>query len=125
VGAAGGQTGQTARGCALGTPGQRRRLEEHSILSHARGKRAEDSRAILPHARGKRGYGGAASGATVPCAIRYAAISGAVFLPERHSALPKRGGRIAALEATQGQMDGFFSQIPSKCYLEEVASVGD
>jgi len=31
----------------------------------------------------------------------------------------------AALEATQGQMDGFFSQIPYKCYLEEVASVGD
>jgi len=33
--------------------------------------------------------------------------------------------REAALEATQGQMDGFFSQLPYKCYLEEVASVGD
>ena len=31
----------------------------------------------------------------------------------------------AALEATQGQMDGFFSQLPYKCHLEEVASVGD
>jgi len=31
----------------------------------------------------------------------------------------------AALEATQGQMDSFFSQLPYKCYLEEVASVGD
>ena len=31
---------------------------------------------------------------------------------------------IAAL-ATQGQMDGFFSQLLYKCYLEEVASVGD
>ena len=30
-----------------------------------------------------------------------------------------------ALEATQGQMDGFFSQLPYKCHLEEVASVGD
>ena len=30
--------------------------------------------------------------------------------------------RAAALEATQGQMDGFFSQLP---YLFEVASVGD
>ena len=30
-----------------------------------------------------------------------------------------------ALEATQGQMDGFISQIPYKCHLEEVASVGD
>ena len=30
-----------------------------------------------------------------------------------------------ALEATQGQMDGFFSQLPYKCYLEEVASVRD
>ena len=30
-----------------------------------------------------------------------------------------------ALEATQGQIDGFFNQFPHKCYLEEVASVGD
>jgi len=30
----------------------------------------------------------------------------------------------AALEATQGQMDGFFSQLPYKNYVEEVASVG-
>jgi len=30
-----------------------------------------------------------------------------------------------ALEATQGQMDGFLSQLPYKCHLEEVASVGD
>ena len=29
------------------------------------------------------------------------------------------------LEATQGQMGGFFSQLPYKCHLEEVASVGD
>ena len=31
----------------------------------------------------------------------------------------------ATLEETQGQMDGFFSQLPYKCYLEEVASVGN
>jgi len=30
-----------------------------------------------------------------------------------------------ALEATQGQMDGFFSSIPYACHLEAVASVGD
>ena len=29
------------------------------------------------------------------------------------------------LEATHGQMDGFFSQLPYECYLGEVASVGD
>ena len=31
----------------------------------------------------------------------------------------------AALEATQGQMDDFFGQLPYKCHPEEVASVGD
>ena len=31
----------------------------------------------------------------------------------------------AALEATKGGRDGFVSQLPYKCYLEEVASVGD
>ena len=32
---------------------------------------------------------------------------------------------VTALEATQRQNDSFFSQLPYKCYLEEVASVGD
>jgi len=32
---------------------------------------------------------------------------------------------MPALEATQGHMDGFFSQLPYKCHLKEVASVGD
>ena len=36
-----------------------------------------------------------------------------------------RSRKGAALEATQGQIDGFFSQLPNKCHLEEVASVGD
>ena len=31
----------------------------------------------------------------------------------------------SALEATQWQMDGFFSQLSYKCQLEEAASVGD
>jgi len=31
----------------------------------------------------------------------------------------------STLEATQGQNDSFVSQLPYKCYLEEVASVGD
>ena len=30
----------------------------------------------------------------------------------------------SALEATQGRMDSFSSQLPYKCYREEVASVG-
>ena len=29
------------------------------------------------------------------------------------------------LEATQGQINGFFSQLPYKCHLEEVTSVSD
>ena len=32
---------------------------------------------------------------------------------------------LSALEATQGQNNRFFSQLSYKCYLEEVASVGD
>jgi len=36
----------------------------------------------------------------------------------------KRDGS-AALEATQGRNNSFFSQLPYKCYLDEVASVGD
>ena len=35
-----------------------------------------------------------------------------------------RGCEIA-LETTQGQIDSFFSQLPFKCYLPEVASVAD
>ena len=31
----------------------------------------------------------------------------------------------ATLETTQGQLDGFFGQLPYKCCLPEVASVGD
>ena len=34
-------------------------------------------------------------------------------------------GRVAAMEATQGQMNGFFGQLPYNCHLKEVASVGD
>ena len=30
-----------------------------------------------------------------------------------------------ALEATQGQMDDFLSQLPHKCHLEELVSVGN
>ena len=39
--------------------------------------------------------------------------------------LPTKISQTTALEATQGQMDGFFSQLPYKCHLEEVASGGD
>ena len=33
--------------------------------------------------------------------------------------------RPPTLEMTQGQRDGFFSQLPFKCFLPEQASVGD
>ena len=36
-----------------------------------------------------------------------------------------RLARGSALEATQGQTDGFFGKPPYKCHLAEVASVGD
>ena len=47
-----------------------------------------------------------------------------MFRKEGHN-LFRLGGlqERAALEATQGQIDGFFSQLPYKCHLEEVASV--
>jgi len=32
---------------------------------------------------------------------------------------------VAALEVTQGQIDGLLSQLTYKCHLEEVPSVGD
>ena len=32
---------------------------------------------------------------------------------------------LAALVATQGQISGFVSQLPYRCHLKEVASVGD
>ena len=41
-------------------------------------------------------------------------------------ASPQRSQEVGtALEATQGQMYGFFSQLPYKCHTEEVTSVGD
>ena len=51
----------------------------------------------------------------------------AVANREACQSIPERAypTRPSALEATQGQMDGFFSQLPYKCHLEEVASVGD
>ena len=36
---------------------------------------------------------------------------------------PQAGGGTA-LEATQGQIDGVFSQLPYKCHQNRVASVG-
>ena len=38
--------------------------------------------------------------------------------------LPRKES-MTALEATQGQMDVVLSQLSFKCYLPEVASVGD
>ena len=44
-----------------------------------------------------------------------------------HLSTPHRSLDISlpAVEATQGQIDGFFSQLPYKYHLEEVAFVGD
>ena len=41
--------------------------------------------------------------------------------------LPGNAHRLegSTLETTQGQMDGFFSQLPYKCHQTRVASVGD
>ena len=36
-----------------------------------------------------------------------------------------RPARCATLETTLGQIDGFFTQLPFKCYLPEIASVRD
>ena len=38
---------------------------------------------------------------------------------------PSKSLRPNRLETTQGQTDGFFGQLPCRCYLPEVASVGD
>ena len=45
--------------------------------------------------------------------------------PARTFKRPVRSEEHTALEATPGQIDVFFCQLPYKCYLEEVASVGD
>ena len=37
--------------------------------------------------------------------------------------VPVEGARHPRREATQGQMDGFLSQLPHKRHLEEVATV--
>ena len=33
--------------------------------------------------------------------------------------------QVTTLEATQGHIDGFFSQLPYKCHQNRVASLGD
>ena len=42
-----------------------------------------------------------------------------------HGGLSRRTLFDSALEATQGQIDGFFSQLPYKCHQNWVASEGD
>ena len=61
-----------------------------------------------------------------------AVLAGLLFFSGKYkSSLTKAGlanafllGFCPALVATQGQNDSFFSQLPYKCYLEEVVSVG-
>ena len=38
--------------------------------------------------------------------------------------LERSASALPTLEATQGQIDGFFSQIPYNCHQSRVASVG-
>ena len=45
--------------------------------------------------------------------------------PPRDQHVDQRAGRGPARHAEQGQIDGLLNQLPYKCYLEAVASVGD
>ena len=47
------------------------------------------------------------------------------FTPQQAGALGPDASALTTPETTQGQMHGFFSQLAFKCYLPEVASVGD
>jgi len=49
---------------------------------------------------------------------------GSTSTPTRYHPSWRLPTDITALEATQGQMDGFFSQLPYKCHQNRVASVG-
>ena len=66
-----------------------------------------------------------------PCKIRAATPSGhcAGLLKTPNlkpvQASSESSASVSTLEATQGQMDGSFSQLPYKCHLEEIASVRD
>jgi hypothetical protein len=53
--------------------------------------------------------------------LRYTKIVFVMYTTPDEAAWPLS----AALEATQGQMDGFSNQLPYKSHLEDVASVGD
>jgi len=58
--------------------------------------------------------------------LKYVLVcSGRALVREAAMGLMGAEGNSTALEATLGQMDGFSSQPTYKCYLEEVASVGD
>ena len=45
--------------------------------------------------------------------------------PQQAGALGPDASALTTPETTQGQMHGFFSQLPFTCYLPEVASAGD
>ena len=53
-----------------------------------------------------------------------AVLRSSSFSPERDQAVARRRP-LTTLDTTRGQIDGFFNQPPLKCYLPEVASVGD
>jgi len=54
-------------------------------------------------------------------------VSGRAAFSDKGIPLHEQGnsGWQAALDATQGQIDSFVSQLPYKCHQNRVASVGD
>jgi len=53
-------------------------------------------------------------------------LSHVVWVEVHCSLVSSRGCNLrSTLEATQGQFDDFFRQLPCKCHLEEMASVGN
>ena len=91
------------------------RLSYHSTLRFESNKEEKKTR-YTPAVRSARGWGvHAGAGTRARAGLRVWGVAACCTLVRS----------VTDLEATQGQMDGFFSQLPYKCHLEEVASVGD
>ena len=62
--------------------------------------------------------------------LLYHSTLGSIVIKKEKKILEQSNARereqlVSALEATQGQIDGFFSQLPHKCHQNRVAFVGD
>jgi len=60
-----------------------------------------------------------------PCSVTSCVASGLGAVRGRSNTWYCANSEQSALEATQGQKDGFFRQLPFKCHLEQVAFLGD